>query len=206
MKSSLSFSAALLTMTVACLPVRAEQAVASSADATSASAAVAAEMPAEPVTFDQVVYLARLPAPAELLKGAARQGYTIARMDQTSDRIVVVYQYSGGRTVTFAYTLLSAAANYPAPVARAEAASTAVPVSKAVYTTSAPVTQVVYTEPRTVYYTSRYDRYYDPAWDFWGPLTLGVGIGLIGGHGHGWPGSHGWHGSHGGHSDHGSRR
>lgn len=195
-------------MAVVCLPVRAEQTVASSADATSASAAVAtdaAEMPTEPVKFDRVVYLARLPSPAALLQGAAKQGSTIARMDQTSDRIVVVYQYAGGRTVTFAYTLLSAAGNYPEPVAGTDMAPATVPASKAVYTqTAAPVTQVVYTEPRrTVYYTSRYDRYYDPAWDFWAPLTLGVGIGLIGGHGHGWHGGHGGHGWHGGHSWHG---
>lgn len=199
MKTSLSFSAALFTMAVVCLPIRAEQAVASSADATSASAAVdsSAPLPAEPVTFDHVVYLARLPAPAELMQGAAKQGSTIARMDQTSDRIVVVYAYSGGRTVTFAYTLLSAAANYPVPATRATA--TPAPASTVVYTQTTPVTQVVYTQPETVYYSSRYVRSYDPAWDFWTPLALGVGIGLISGHGHGWSGGHGWHGGHAGH-------
>ncbi len=195
MKPSLSFSAALITMAITCLPLRAEQTVASSADATSASAAVApaTAMPAEPVTFDHLVYLARLPSPAELQQGAKVQGATIARIDQTSDRIVVVYEYSNGRTVTFAYTLLSAAANYPTPVARTDAPAPASPV---VYTPSVPAPQVVYTQPETVYYTPSYVRYYDPAWDFWTPLALGVGIGLIGGHGHGWYG--GWHGGHAG--------
>ena len=210
MKTSLSFSAALMTMALICLPVRAEQTVASSADATSASAAasLATATPAEPMTFDHVVYLARLPAPAELLKGAQIQGTTITRMDQTNDRIVAVYEYSGGRTVTFAYTLLSSAANYPAPTARADSAPATAPASRVVYTQTAPATQVVYTQPEAIYYTPRYERYYEPAWDFWTPLALGVGIGLIGGHGghgHGWSGGHGgWHGGHGGgHGGHG---
>lgn len=195
MKMFLPLSAALLTMAVVCLPVRAEQNVASSADAMSASAAVDLPNPleTEPTAFDHVVYLARLPAPAELLKGAKSQGISITRMDQTSDRVVVVYQHSGGRTVTFAYTLLSAAANYPAPAVK----TTAGEEPKVVYAEPSRVTEVIYTEPRTVYYRPRYVRYYDPAWDFWGPLALGIGIGWNGGHGHG----HGWHGGvhHGGH-------
>src|ERR1700712_1955190 len=62
----------------------------------------------EPAVIDHVVYLAKLPTPDELMKGAELKATPIVRMDQTADRIVVVYQYAGGRTVTFAYTLLSA--------------------------------------------------------------------------------------------------
>lgn len=197
------FAAALSIMAILCSSLRAEQAVASSADATSASAAVpmTPATPAEPTAFDHVVYLARLPSPSELMQGAKSQGATVTRMDQTSDRIVVVYDYPSGRSVTFAYTLLSAAAEYPAPALRAGAASPTAPASRAVYTTvSTPATEVIYTEPETVYYSRRYVRYYEPAWDFWTPLALGVGIGLIGGHGHGWHGGHGgWHGGHAGH-------
>ena len=181
-------------MAVACVPVWAVQdSNASPASALAAGAAVESVSPVtgEPAVINHVVYLAKLPTPAELMKGAELQGIKIARIDQTTDRMVVAYEYSGGRTVTFAYTLLTAVAAYPAP-----AAGAATPPATVVYSQPAPATQVVYTQPSTVYYTPRYVSYYDPAWDFWGPLALGVGIGLIGGHDGGWHG--GWHGGHGG--------
>ena len=182
-------------MAVSCLPVRAEQNVASTADATSASAAadLTGSVGPEPAAINHIVYLAKLPTPAELQKGAALQGAVVLRIDQTNDRMVVVYEYSGGRAVTFAFTLLSAAANYPAATV-APATSASGNAATVVYAQPASATQVVYAQPSTVYYTPRYVSYYDPAWDFWTPLALGVGIGLIGGHGHGWYGGHGWHG------------
>ncbi len=214
------FSAALLLMVITSLSVRAEENVASSADATSASAAVAlsGSVTPEPPAINHIVYLAQLPSPGELMKGAATQGVTIARIDQTSDRLVVVYEYSGARTVTFAYTLLSAAANYPTKtVASAALPSTSGSAVATTWTTpdqvvyaqpaSAPAPQVVYyTEPAPVYYTTRYESYYEP-WDFWAPLALGVGIGLIGSHDHGWHGGgHGWHGGGCGYGGHGWHR
>jgi len=151
---------------------------------------------AEPAVIDRVVFLARLPTPAELMKGAATQGTSIARMDQSADRILVVYQYAGGRTVTFAYTLLSSVGNAPAPVAQPPSTAT-----YAVVGATTPTT-VVYTEPERVYYSPspRYVRYYDPAWDFWAPLAVGIGVGWYGGHySHGgWYGGH-YSGHHGGH-------
>jgi hypothetical protein len=156
----------------------------------------------EPAIIDHVVYLARLPTPDELVRGAELKATPIVRMDQTTDRIVVVYQYAGGRTVTFAYTLLSTAGSSRAPVAVS---------SNANYTVVAPpppppvTTTVVYAEPGTVYYAPSV-RYYDPAWDFWTPLAVGIGLGWgFGGHygyGHGYShgyGGGGWHGGHGGH-------
>lgn len=144
----------------------------------------------EPAVIDHVVFLARLPTPSELLKGAEKQGTPIARIDQTADRVLVVYHYAGGRTVTFAYTLLSSAGNAPAPVAQ--------PVSTATYSVvsaPAPTTTVVYSQPQQVYYSPspRYVRYYDPAWDFWAPFAVGLGVGWSGGH-H----SHGRYYGHGG--------
>ena len=148
--------------------------------------APAAPSVAEPAVIDHVVYLARLPSPAELMKSAETQGTPIARIDQTSDRILVVYQYAGGRTVTFAYTLLSAAGSVPAPAGQ--------PASTATYTTApAPTATVVYAQPDPVYYSPRYVRYYDPAWDFWAPFAVGVGFGWLGVHGSGHGGGH-WHG------------
>ena len=158
-----------------------------------AGPAPAAALVAEPAVIDHVVYLARLPTPAELIKGAETQGTSIARMDQTADRILVVYQYAGGRTVTFAYALLSSTGNAPVAVAPQASSTTYTVVGATTPTT------VVYTEPERVYYSPRYVRYYDPAWDFWAPFTVGVGLGWMGGHsGHGWYGGHGggWRGGH----------
>lgn len=160
----------------------------------------------EPAVIDHVVYLAKLPAPGELIKAAEQKGTPILRIDQTADRILVVYQYEGGRTVTFAYMLLSAAA--------APQAARVLPPSSARYTVTEPLpappapvtTTIIYEEPPPpVYYPPRV-RYYDPAWDFWGPFSVGVGLGWgFGGHSHhhhGWPhgGHHGWFGGgfHGG--------
>ena len=148
----------------------------------------------EPGVIDHVVYLAKLPSPDELVRGAELKATPIVRMDQTADRIVVVYQYAGGRTVTFAYTLLSTAGSGRAPAAPTN--------SNVTYSSVTPpppppatTTTVVYSDPDVVYYSPRV-RYYDPAWDFWAPFAVGVGLGWIGGHGHGYGGG-GWHG-HGG--------
>ena len=148
----------------------------------------------EPSVIDHVVYLAKLPSPDELMKGAELKATPIVRMDQTADRIVVVYQYGGGRQVTFAYTLLSKAGSSSAPAA---------PTSSATYSVVTPTpappattTTVVYSQPREVYYYEPRVRYYDPAWDFWTPLAVGIGLGWgFGGHGHyhGGGHGHGWH-------------
>lgn len=146
----------------------------------------------EPAVIDHVVYLAKLPSPDALIKAADQKGTPVLRMDQTSDRILVVYQYAGGRTVTFAYTLLSTAGS--------PHASTVMPPSSAAYSVVEPspapgTTTVVYQEqPPVVYYTPSV-RYYDPAWDFWTPLAVGIGLGWgFGGHSyHG-----GYHGGFGG--------
>ncbi len=190
MKTITLIPAVLLAAAVSGLPALAQDKVVQQTPATAATAQPDMQSVAEPAVIDHVVYLARLPSPADLMKGAEAQATPILRMDQTADRIVVVYQYAGGRTVTFAYTLLSSTASSPAPLATSTAAYTVV-------SAPAPTATVVYTDPSTVYYTTRYARYYDPAWDFWAPLAIGVGLGWgFGGHG-GWHGG-GWHGGHGG--------
>ncbi len=148
----------------------------------------------EPAVIDHVVYLAKLPTPDELVRGADLKGTPIMRMDQTTDRIVVVYQYAGGRTVTFAYSLLSTAGSSRA--AGAPQRSTA-DYSVVQPPPPPPVTTVIYADSPRVYYEPRV-RYYDPAWDFWTPLAVGIGLGWgFGGHGHGYGYGGGWHG-HGG--------
>ena len=148
---------------------------------------------------NHLVYLAQLPSAADLTEGAAARGITITRIDQTKESIVVVYQYSDGRLDTFAYTLLSAANSSDRPRV-ADGQPTTMPQSSVVYTQSPPpnTTTIVYTsEPETVYYRPRYVRYYEPAYDFWGPLALGVGIGWIsGGHHHHGDYGHGHGGRH----------
>lgn len=161
----------------------------------------------EPAVIDHVVYLAKLPSPDELMKGAELKGTPIVRMDQTADKIVVVYQYAGGRTVTFAYTLLSATGSRSEPQPQSQAGAAPVTSSSNYQVVSptyvAPPPTVVYTDP-DVYYAPSV-RYYDPAWDFWTPLAVGIGLGWgFGGHsyyhggwhGGGFHGGGGWHGGH----------
>jgi hypothetical protein len=152
--------------------------------------APAAQASAAPTVINGFVYVAKLPTPTQLLKDAEAEGLTIARMDQSADRIVVVYQYPDGRTRTFAYT--PAAALGSAPMIQAAPLTTA----NATYTVVSappPTTTIVYVDPSPVYYSTRYYRSYDPAWDFWAPLTLGVGLGWASGGHHCWHGYGGWH-------------
>jgi hypothetical protein len=181
MKTTSLFPAILLAVVVS-------GTVALAQENTSAPAPAAA--PASPTVVNGLVYVDKLPTPTALLKDAESEGLTIARMEQSPDRMVVVYQYPNGSTRAFAYT--TTVNGSPAPVATAT-----VPVSTATYrviSEPAPTTTVVYAQPQTVYYEPRYVRYYDPVWDGWAPLALGLGIGLSWNNGyHG-----GYHGGHGG--------
>ncbi len=187
MKHKILFAAVLLGAAMTGATARAED------KTTSSEAANPAETPA----INHVVYLAQLPAPADLIKAAAAQGTTITRMDQTNNQIVVVYQYAGGRSVAFAYTLLSAAGS--APGVPASANQMVIPSGPApAVATTAPSTTVVYTSPPPAYYYPTYVSTYDPVWDFWAPVAIGIGLGW-GWHGGHWYGGHGgWHGGHGG--------
>ena len=150
--------------------------------------------PAAPIAINGYVYVEKLPTPTQLMTEAEAEHLTISRMDQSATRIVVVYQYPDGRSRAFAYTTTAPAATDQVVTANAAGAT---------YTLVAPParqTTVVYSEPatRVVYYESpRYERYYDPAWDFWAPLAIGVGLGWgFGGHGHYYGGFHGHGGGH----------
>ncbi|MBI2518557.1 MAG: hypothetical protein HYV95_16905 [Opitutae bacterium] len=179
--------------------------VAAALSASSLFAQEAAAPSPAPVAVDHVIYLAKLPTPAELMKGAETQHATIERIDQTSAQITVTYQYSSGRKVTFAYTLLSAvAADVPVLTSTAPVVSAPAPSPDVTVVAPPPTTTVVYTTPPPpVYYYERPVRYYDPAWDWVAPLAVGVSLGWVwhGGHhydrayhGHGWRGGHhgGW--------------
>jgi hypothetical protein len=157
---------------------------------------------AAPTPVNGVVYVDKLPTATQLTKDAEDEGLSIVRMNQAADRMLVVYKYPNGSTRSFAYTT-SVSETY-APTPAPPMSTPAYPVMSApppapgtvVYASPAPT--VVYTDPApVVYYTPRYDTYYDPAWDFWAPLAIGLGLGwgFHGGyHGHGWHGGgHGWH-------------
>jgi hypothetical protein len=156
----------------------------------------AAANPSAPAMPEHIVYLARLPAAADLIKSAGAQGVTISRIDQTSDRLVVTYQYASGRTSTFAYQLLSSAGGSAEPIGTVASSAPGGP-DRVVYATAAPTTTVIYADPAPVYYSGVYYNDYNPAWDVFAPLAVGFGIGWAshGGfwHGHGWGGG-GWHG------------
>ena len=141
--------------------------------------------PASPMPApNSIIYIPRLPTPAELSNAAAAQGLTIAKMEQTSDHITVVYQYANGQINTISYQLLSAAGVVPAPGAPAPAVATAVVPA---YTTT-----VVY--PDSGYYY--YDPFYYPwGWPWYGPVSLSLGFGYNYGHfggGHFWGGGPGF--------------
>jgi hypothetical protein len=154
----------------------------------------AAPQNAAPVAINGFVYVDKLPTPTQLTSEAEAEHLTITRMDQSANRIVVVYQYPDGRTRTFAYSTVAPTGNDQ--VVTAAPANTATATYTMVAPPPAPTTTVVYAQPApsVVYYDSpRYVRCYDPAWDFWAPLAIGVGLGWgFGGHG-------GWHGGFHGH-------
>jgi hypothetical protein len=194
MKTNAYLSAALLVFAVSGLAAAAQDTNTNPPPAAAPSVAA----PAAATTINGLVYVAQLPTPTQLLKDAEAEGLTIARIDQSPDKLVVVYQYPDGHTRAFAYQPMTSAAP-AAPVAPVSSAtytviSTPPPAPNVIY--SQPAT-VIYQQPPTVYYST---RYYDPVWDFWAPLAIGVGIGWsTGGHGHYYHGGgyygghHGWH-------------
>jgi hypothetical protein len=176
MKSTALLRAALLVAALTGLTALAQEMTTAPAPAASAPAA-----PAGP-KVDGLVYVAQLPTPAQLIKEASAEGITVSRLEQTAERILVTYQYANGTTRTYAYLPLAADGTVPAG-------------TPAVVASATP--PVVYAEPDRVYYYPRYVRYYDPGWDFWAPLAVGVGLGWgFGGHGGYHGGYHG--GGHGG--------
>ena len=153
-----------------------------------------------PITVNGVVHVQTLPTPPSLMKDAEAEGLTILRMEQSPDRIIVVYQYPSGATRAFAYT--TRVETTVAPVA--SAVTSAMPLSTATYSvvSQAAPTTVVYTQPSTVYYTPNYVRYYDPYYYPWAPLALGVGIGMTWNYGYYGHGGHVGHVGYGGHPRH----
>ncbi len=150
--------------------------------ALAAESETAASPAAPALPPDRTIFAPRLPSPAELTDIAAAQGQSIERIEQTASQVTITTKAPDGRTTTVLYQLLSTAANAPA----ARTATTA---------PRATVTRVVVQddEPEVVYVPrSRYYSYYDPVWDYWPPLALGIGLGwsFHGGYGHD---HYGWH-------------
>jgi hypothetical protein len=142
-----------------------------------------AASPAAPAPApDRTIFAPRLPSPAELTDIAAAQGQSIERIEQTASQVTVTTKTADGRTTTVLYQLLSTAGNAPARVAAAPRAS----VTNVV---------VVQDDDPEVVYVPRYRYYsYDPAWDYWPPLGLGIGLGWT------------FHGGYYGHSHYGWHR
>ena len=192
----LNLSAVLLAAAVSGTAVFAQtDAVASAAPAAGVTPAPPAPAP---VAVNGIVYVEKLPTPTQLTAEAEAEHLTITRMDQSASRVVAVYQYPDGRTRAFAYTTVPPTSNDQ--VVTAAPANTSTATYTMVAPPSAPSTTVVYAQPApsVVYYdTPGYVRYYDPAWDFWAPLAIGVGLGCgFGGHGYyhgGFHGHGGWH-------------
>ncbi len=130
--------------------------------------------PASPMpTPNSVIYIPRLPTPAELSSAAAAQSLTIDKMEVTSTQITVVYKFANGQTNTVAYALLPAAGPAPATA----------PGSTVVAT--APTTTVVYTTPAPAYYYDPYPYYYGYPWAWPVGFNIGIGYTFHGGYYHG---------------------
>ena len=129
--------------------------------------------PASPMPApNSVIYIPRLPTPAELANAAAAQSLAINKMEVTGNQITVVYKYANGQINTVAYQLLPAAGSAPA---MATAPATVV---------AAPPTTVVYTSGPRDYYYEPYYYGYPWAW----PVAFDIGLGYTfhyGGYGHG---------------------
>ena len=175
-----------LTVSVLAVALSAAGVVAQTSEPTAPPAAASPAAPAP--APDQVIYIPRLPSPAEITSAAAAQGLTIAQIAQSASQITVIYKRADGSISTVAYQLLPAAGT----PATATAATTTV--------VTAPPTTVVYASPAPVYY---YDPFYYNPWPWFGPVAVDLGFGFgfhHGGHFRGGPGFHhgGFHGGHGG--------
>ncbi|HUJ44185.1 MAG TPA: hypothetical protein VLW52_11305 [Opitutaceae bacterium] len=116
-------------------------------------------------TPNEIIYLPRLPEPAELTNAAAAQGITVQQIAQSSVQVMVVYRYADGQTHTVAYQLLPVAGSAPATTG-----VPAVPGTPSTVVYAAPA--AVYTEPPYYYY----DPFYYP-WPWFGPVSFRVGFG-----------------------------
>ena len=115
-----------------------------------------------------MIFASRLPTPAELTDGAAKQGLGIDRIEQTATQVTILYRYADGQTKTVGYQILPSAQ----PTAMAPVVVPATPV---------PGPSVIYYEPspRVIYYDRGYAPYYYPPVS----LRLGFGFGYHGGGG-----------------------
>jgi len=134
------------------------------------TAPAAAASPVAPIPApDQVIYIPRLPSPAEVTSAAVAQGLKIEQIAQMAGQVTVVYRRADGQISTVAYQLLPAAGTPttgPAPTAVVQSPATATMVA-------APATTVVYASTAPAYY---YDPFYDP-WPWFGGVVFDVGFG-----------------------------
>lgn len=155
---------------------------------------------------DRIIYLGKLPTPAELAGDAAARNVSVVRMEQTDKSIVVFYQTSGGAVTSDAYELMASAGipNAPAVPTAPTVPSAPVlsaPTAPAVYQAPpvAPTTVVVPTTPAppVVYYDYSPAAYYYPypvdypfyyrypGWEWYAPVGINLNFGWRGGVWHG---------------------
>lgn len=122
----------------------------------------------------QTIYASRLPTPQELSDGAAQQGLSIDRIEQSNAQVTVAFRFSDGQTKVVAYQLLPSAATSPTTPAPVVVPATPVPSSSPPVVYYAPAPRVIYYEP---------DYYYGPRWYPPVSVRLGLGFGYHGGGG-----------------------
>jgi hypothetical protein len=121
-------------------------------------------------TPTQFVYLAQVPAPADLKSRAAAQGIAVERIDQSQGQTVVVYKYANGATTTVAYAAMPAGDE----ASVAGTAPPAAPGAPAPSVAVAPASTVVYASAPNYYYPYGYYPYYG---GWYSPISIGLGFG-----------------------------
>ncbi|HWA28984.1 MAG TPA: hypothetical protein VG734_25250 [Lacunisphaera sp.] len=126
--------------------------------------------------IDHMVYLRFLPAPADLMADARRDGLTVVRLEQLPGKVVVTYRYPDGHTATLGYAHIDSA---PSSDRAAAYESREEPVIERSTTTIVREPEIVYVDrypsTRVVY------RDYYPD-DYWFPLTFGLSLGYYSGY------------------------
>jgi hypothetical protein len=140
---------------------------------------------------NEIVYVPRLPTPADITKGAQAKNVSVERISQTNSQVEVVYRTADGKMDTTSYRLLADAGNTGTTNTAVAVPSSPAP-AVAVMGTTTPSTVVYTPAPATrVYYYP--DYYYDYPGYWYPPVSFGIGLGYRRSYGY-----YGYHGYHGG--------
>jgi len=127
-------------------------------------------------TPNEIVYVPRLPTPADITKGAQVKSISVERISQTNSQVDVVYRTAEGKIDTTSYRLLADAGTAGPTTTSSVAVPSSPAPAVAIAGTTTPSTVVYTPAPATrVYYYP--DYYYDYPGYWYPPVSFGIGIG-----------------------------